>query len=57
MAKLLVLAEGRSVMLEKYARELIFQEELHVGEVDKMLPSREIYFRISSTFQPEHSLH
>ena len=37
MAELLVLAEGRSMMLEEYARELIFQEELHVGEVDKML--------------------
>lgn len=35
--RLLGLAEGRSVMLEEYARELIFQEELHVGEVDKML--------------------
>ena len=24
-------------VLEEYARELIFQEELHVGEVDEML--------------------
>ena len=37
MAELLVLAEGRSMMLEEYTRKLIFQEELHVGEVDKML--------------------
>jgi bacterioferritin len=26
-----------SVMLEEYAREMIYQEELHLGEVDKML--------------------
>jgi len=25
------------VMLEEYAREMIYQEELHLGEVDKML--------------------
>ena len=24
-------------MLEEYAREMIYQEELHLGEVDKML--------------------
>jgi bacterioferritin len=29
--------EGRSLMLEEYAREMIYEEELHVGEVDKML--------------------
>lgn len=34
---LLKLAEGDSVMLEEYAREMIYQEELHLGEVDKML--------------------
>lgn len=28
---------GDSVMLEEYAREMIYQEELHLGEVDKML--------------------
>ena len=33
----LQLAEGRSVMLEEYARELIFEEEFDAGEVDKML--------------------
>jgi bacterioferritin len=35
--KLLGLVEGRSVMLEEYARSMIREEELHVGEVDKML--------------------
>ncbi len=34
---LLKLVEGNSVMLEEYAREMIYQEELHSGEVDKML--------------------
>ena len=34
---LLRLVEGNSVMLEEYAREMIYQEELHLGEVDKML--------------------
>lgn len=34
---LLKLVEGKSVMLEEYAREMIYQEELHLGEVDKML--------------------
>lgn len=31
--------EGRSVMLEEYAREMIRTEEMHLGEVDKMLRS------------------
>lgn len=35
--ELLTLAEGRSVMLEEYARGLIFEEEFDAGEVDKML--------------------
>ena len=35
--ELLHLAEGRSVMLEEYARGLIFEEEFDAGEVDKML--------------------
>lgn len=35
--KLLKLVEGESVMLEEYAREMIYTEELHLGEVDKML--------------------
>jgi bacterioferritin len=34
---LLALVEGKSVMLEEYARGLIQQEEMHLGEVDKML--------------------
>lgn len=35
--QLLALSEGSSVLLEEYARELITTEELHIGEVDKML--------------------
>jgi bacterioferritin len=35
--ELLNVVEGRSVMLEEYARQLIYAEELHAGEVDKML--------------------
>lgn len=35
--KLLNLVEGKSVLLEEYARRLISQEEMHVGEVRKML--------------------
>ena len=34
---LLKLVQGSSVMLEEYAREMIYQEESHLGEVDKML--------------------
>lgn len=34
---LLKAVEGRSVTLEEYARTMIYQEELHAGEVDKML--------------------
>jgi bacterioferritin len=34
---LLALVEGRSVMLEEYARQMVFAEEQHAGEVDKML--------------------
>ena len=34
---LLVEVEGRSVLLEEYARQMIYAEELHAGEVDKML--------------------
>jgi len=29
--------EGKSVMLEEYAREMIRAEESHIGEIDKML--------------------
>jgi bacterioferritin len=35
--ELLKLAEGKSVMLEEYAREMIVLEELHLDEVNKML--------------------
>jgi bacterioferritin len=35
--QLFALVEGKSVMLEEYAREMIAQEEAHIGEVDKML--------------------
>ncbi|MGH6626819.1 MAG: ferritin-like domain-containing protein [Burkholderiaceae bacterium] len=34
---LLSLAQGQSVLLEEYAREMIVQEELHLDEVNKML--------------------
>jgi bacterioferritin len=35
--KLLTLVEGSNVMLEEYAREHIYLEMQHIGEVDKML--------------------
>jgi bacterioferritin len=35
--QLLGVAEGRSVLLEEYARQMIYAEEMHAGEVDKML--------------------
>ena len=35
--ELLNVAAGKSVMLEEYAREMISTEEMHIGEVDKML--------------------
>ena len=34
---LLELVEGRNVLLEEYARRMIAQEEMHVGDVRKML--------------------
>jgi len=34
---LLKIVEGNSVMIEEYARTMIYTEELHLGEVDKML--------------------
>ena len=34
---LLKIAEGQSVLLEEYAREMIVSEELHQDEVNKML--------------------
>jgi bacterioferritin len=35
--ELLALVEGRSVLLEEYARQMIQAEEMHAGDVDKML--------------------
>ena len=35
--QLLKLSEGKSVLLEEYAREMIVSEELHLDEVNKML--------------------
>ena len=35
--ELLKLVEGKSVFLEEYARKMIYAEEQHMGEVDKML--------------------
>jgi bacterioferritin len=35
--ELLQMAEGKSVSLEEYAREMIMLEELHLDEVNKML--------------------
>ena len=35
--KLLAAVAGRSVMLEEYAREMIAEEEQHLGEVVKMI--------------------
>src|SRR5580700_8057581 len=34
---LLSAVEGRSVMIEEYARQMIYAEEVHAGDVDKML--------------------
>ncbi|MFP5382892.1 MAG: bacterioferritin [Gammaproteobacteria bacterium] len=34
---LLKIVEGKSVLLEEYAREMIVNEELHLDEVNKML--------------------
>jgi bacterioferritin len=35
--QLLELARDKSVFMEEYARRMIYQEEMHCGEVDKML--------------------
>ena len=35
--ELLSCVEGRSVALEEYARQMVYAEELHASEVDKML--------------------
>jgi bacterioferritin len=36
--KLLQLVEGKSLMLEEYARKLLHDEEVHLSEIKKMLP-------------------
>src|SRR5712691_4012406 len=35
--ELLALVEGKAVWLEEYARQMVYQEEVHANEVDKML--------------------
>ncbi len=35
--ELLVLVEGKSIWIEEYARQMVYQEEMHSFEVDKML--------------------
>jgi bacterioferritin len=35
--ELLSCVEGRSTVLEEYARQMVYAEELHASEVDKML--------------------
>jgi bacterioferritin len=35
--QLFALVEGRSVMLEEYSRKMLYEEEMHAAEVDKML--------------------
>tara|TARA_B110000483_G_scaffold242064_1_gene326695 strand:- start:1455 stop:2009 length:555 start_codon:yes stop_codon:yes gene_type:complete len=35
--ELLAIVEGKSVTLEEYAREMIYSEDLHLDEVNKML--------------------
>jgi len=32
------LVEGKSLMLEEYARKLVHDEEVHLSEIKKMLP-------------------
>ncbi|HEY1926917.1 MAG TPA: ferritin-like domain-containing protein [Caulobacteraceae bacterium] len=35
--ELLAFSEGKSVMLEEYARQMVYAEETHASDVDKML--------------------
>ena len=48
--QLLGMVEDQSVMLEEYARQMVHAEELHAGEVDKMLrqPGEVAAFRSGS---------
>jgi bacterioferritin len=52
--ELLLVVEGKSVMLEEYARQMVQAEELHAGDVDKMLrqPGEVAAFRPEAT-KPE----
>ena len=52
--ELLLVVEGKSVMLEEYARQMVQAEELHAGDVDKMLrqPGEVAAFRPDAA-QPE----
>ena len=36
--ELLVLVKDQSILIEEFARKLIFEEEQHVGELRKMMP-------------------
>ena len=47
--RLLELVQGRSVLLEEYARKMIAEEEHHLGEVNKMLrkPGEITQFKVS----------
>lgn len=46
--ELLKLVEGKSVLLEEYARDMISEEEIHTDEVNKMLrqPGQTDVFRV-----------
>lgn len=35
--QLLELSRDKSLLIEEYSRRMIYQEEIHIGEVDKML--------------------
>jgi bacterioferritin len=37
LRELLVLVEGKSILLEEYARQMIHDEEMHISEVVKMM--------------------
>lgn len=50
--ELLEEVQGRSIFLEEYARRLIFEEEMHAGEVDKMLRNPGAIKTFSGT--PDH---
>ena len=52
--ELLLVVEGNSVMLEEYARQMVQAEELHAGDVDKMLrqPGEVAAFRLGAA-KPE----